>query len=385
MEKEALRFKNGKFKIMLLGDLHDRYDMSANNAIGKAEDTLALIGKAVEELKPDLVIYMGDNAKADNEHQMRSVISRITYPVTISDTPFDLVFGNHDRECGVDLPTQLKIYSENENCYAFDTQEDIEGCGNHNLLIKSSDGTRDILNLWFFDSNSLSHDRSVSYYDWVHTNQIEWYKKTALELAEKNGGKPLPSLVFQHIPVPEEYKLLREAKASERLDSVQGHRSYNDKFYKLKTEVEGYLGEGPAVPDYNSGEFAAWKDIGDVLGAFFGHDHMNDFAGYVDGIMLAQCKTAGFNVYTDGCRSGVRLITLDENNLENFQTRMYHFKDFKLKCRCLDPYMRNVSDRQDMKLKIAGAALGSIAALTVAAIVIKNSSKKSSEKKKKKN
>lgn len=376
MEKEALRFKNGKFKIMLLGDLHDRYDMSSDNAIAKAEDTLSLICKAIEELKPDLVIYMGDNARADNEYQMRSVISRITYPVTISDTPFDLVFGNHDRECNVDLPTQLKIYGENENCYAYDTEEDITGCGNHNLLIKSSDGERDIFNLWFFDSNNRAEDSSVSYYDWVHGDQLGWYKKTAARLAEENGGKPIPSFVFQHIPVPEEYKLLREAKTIERLDSVQGHESYSDKYYMLKTEVEGYLGEGPAVPDYNSGEFIAWKEVGDVLGAFFGHDHMNDFAGYVDGIMLAQCKTAGFNVYTDGCRSGVRLITLDENNLENFDTKMYHFKDFKLKSKSLDPYMKHITDRQDMKLKIAGTAIGTVAAVTVAAIVIKKYSKK---------
>ena len=34
-------------------------------------------------------------------------------------------------------------------------------------------------------------------YDVVHKDQLEWYKKTAEELAEKNGGKPIPSLVFQ--------------------------------------------------------------------------------------------------------------------------------------------------------------------------------------------
>ena len=344
MQNEPLRFKDGKFKIMLLGDLHDCYDMKTDNAAEKMDDTLALIGKAVKELKPDLVIYMGDNARASTEYEMRAVISRITYPVSVSDTPFDLVFGNHDRECEVDLPTQLKLYREHENCYAFNADDGLSGYGNHNLVIKSGDGEKDIFNLWFIDSHNLYSDRSKSYYDAVHEDQIEWYKKTAKELADKNGGKVLPSLLFQHIPVPEEYELLREAKPYEKLDSVQGHKTYSDKYYMLTPEVEGYLGEGPAVPDFNSGEFAAWKETGDVLGAFFGHDHMNDFAGYVDGILLAQCKTAGFRVYTDGCRSGVRLITLEENNPENVQTRMYHFKDFGLKSKSLDPYMRNVSD-----------------------------------------
>lgn len=381
MQKEPLRFKDGKFKIMLLGDLHDCYDMKNDNAADKMDDTLALIGKAVNELKPDLVIYMGDNARASTEYEMRAVISRITYPVSVSDTPFDLVFGNHDRECEVDLPTQLKLYREHENCYAFNADNGLSGYGNHNLVIKSGDGEKDIFNLWFIDSHNLYSDRSKSYYDAVHEDQIEWYKKTAKELADKNGGKVLPSLLFQHIPVPEEYELLREAKPYEKLDSVQGHKTYSDKYYMLKPEVEGYLGEGPAVPDFNSGEFAAWKETGDVLGAFFGHDHMNDFAGYVDGILLAQCKTAGFRVYTDGCRSGVRLITLEENNPENVQTRMYHFKDFGLKSKSLDPYMRNVSDRQDMKLKAAGAAVGTVAAVTAAAVAANKVLKKTKKSK----
>lgn len=381
MQNKPLRFKDGKFKIMLLGDLHDCYDMKNDNAAEKMDDTLALIGKAVKELKPDLVIYMGDNARASTEYEMRAVISRITYPVSVSDTPFDLVFGNHDRECEVDLPTQLKLYREHENCYAFNADDGLSGYGNHNLVIKSGDGEKDIFNLWFIDSHNLYSDRSKSYYDAVHEDQIEWYKKTAKELADKNGGKVLPSLLFQHIPVPEEYELLREAKPYEKLDSVQGHKTYSDKYYMLKPEVEGYLGEGPAVPDFNSGEFAAWKETGDVLGAFFGHDHMNDFAGYVDGILLAQCKTAGFRVYTDGCRSGVRLITLEENNPENVQTRMYHFKDFGLKSKSLDPYMRNVSDRQDMKLKAAGAAVGTVAAVTAAAVAANKVLKKTKKSK----
>lgn len=381
MSKEPLRFKNGKFKIMLLGDIHDYYDMKSDNAAEKMDDTLTLIGKAVKELKPDLVIYMGDNAIASTEYEMRAVISRITYPVSVDDTPFDIIFGNHDRECDVSLQTQLKLYREHENCYAFNADDSISGCGNHNLIIKSSDGEKDIFNLWFIDSNNLYEDKSVSYYDVVHKDQIDWYKKTAKELADKNGGKLIPSLVFQHIPVPEEYELLREAKPYERLDSVQGHKTYGDKYYVLKPEVEGYLGEGPAVPDINSGEFEAWKETGDVLGAFFGHDHMNDFAGYVDGIMLGQCKTAGFRVYTDGCRSGVRMITLEEDNPENVQTKMYHFKDFGLKSKSLDPYMRNVSDRQDMKIKVYGTALGTVAAVTAAAVAVNKVSKKSKKKK----
>ncbi len=370
MNKEPLRFKNGKFKIMLIGDLHESYDMYSDNAANKADDMNALLTKAVEELNPDLVVYLGDNAGADNEMQMRSVISRILYPVSLRDIPFAVVFGNHDRECAVSLKDQMRLYREHDNCYMFNAEDSITGYGNYNLLIKASDSDDDVFNLWFIDSNNLAEDQELSYYDWVHTDQIEWYKKTALEIKENNGGKIIPAFLFQHIPVPEEYELLREAKVHEKLDCVPGHRKWADKNYVLKENVEGYLGEGPCTPCVNSGQFAAWKEIGDVIGAFFGHDHMNDFAGYVDGIMLAQCKTSGFRPYTDGCRSGVRLITLDENNLQNIDTRMYHFKQFGLKSKSLSPYMEHVTDRQDAKLKVAGTVLGAAAAITTAAVTV---------------
>jgi hypothetical protein len=384
MNKEPLKFKNGKFKIMLIGDVHESYDMHSDNAADKAEDMTALMTKAIDELKPDFVVFLGDNARAGNEMEMRSVISRIVYPVSLKDIPMDFVFGNHDRECDVSLETQVKLYNEHDNCYLFDADPSITGCGNHNLLIKSSDGSKDILNLWFIDSNNLadgeskSDDVNTTYYDWVHEDQIEWYKKTAEEIAEKNGGNVVPALLFQHIPVPEEYELLREAKPYELLDSVKGHAKWSDKNYVLKPQVEGYLGEGPCSPCVNSGEFAAWKEVGDIMGAFFGHDHMNDFAGYVDGILLAQSKTAGFRPYTDGCRSGVRLITIDENNIENIDTKMYHFKEFGLKSKSLGPVERNITDRQDTKLKIAGAAVGTVAAVTAVAVVANKAKKKKS-------
>lgn len=376
MIKEPLRFKDGKFKIMLIGDLHEAYDMRSDNAADKAEDVHALLTKAISQLKPDLLVYLGDNLFASNEMEMRSVISRIVHPAALKNIPMAFVFGNHDRQFGIDLHDQLRLFNEYDNCYMYNADDSITGCGNYNLLIKASNSDKDIFNLWFMDSNDRADDPEVSYYDWVHDDQIEWYKKTAQKLAENNGGKVLPALLFQHIPVPEEYELLREAKPHERLDSVKGHGVWSDKYYVLKPYVEGYLGEGPCPPCYNNGQFAAWKEQGDVLGAFFGHDHMNDFAGYVDGILLAQCKTAGFRPYTDGCRSGVRLVTLDENDLENITTKMYHFKDWGLKSKSLTPYMRTVTDRQDLKLKIAGAALGAATAVTATTVAVKKLSKK---------
>lgn len=366
-----LKFKDGKFKIMIAGDLHEYYDTRSSENNVKSKDTIKLLLKAVGELKPDLVVFAGDNGKADTESEMRSVISRITYPVSAYGVPLALVFGNHDRECELPLEDQLKLYSqEYDKFYTYDADPSLTGCGNCNVLVKDSRGENDILNLWFVDSNNLAEDRDISYYDWVHDDQIKWYKDTAQKIKDEHGGKTIPALWFMHIPVCEEYHLLRKAKLYELPDSVRGYGDKSDSYYVLAQGVEGYLGEGPACSNINSGVFEAWKETGDVMGAFFGHDHMNDFAGYYDGILLAQNKCASFRPYTDGCRCGVRLVTLDENNINDIQTRMYHFKEFGLKSESLGPIQRNFTDRQCMKIKaaswITGGAVATIAAITTA-------------------
>ena len=111
--------------------------------------------------------------------------------------------------------------------------------------------------------------------------------------------------------------------------------------------------------------------FGGVLGAFFGHDHLNDMSGYVDGIFLAQHKTAGFRAYTDGCKSCVRLLTLDENDLSTFEQELKHFKEFGLKCECLGPVMRNFSDRQVINMHILGYSALLVGGVTAASIAIK--------------
>ena len=54
------------------------------------------------------------------------------------------------------------------------------------------------------------------------------------------------------------------------------------------------LGEGPCPPDVNNGQFTSWVKTGDVIGAVFGHDHINDFVGDVDGIKLIQTRERAF-------------------------------------------------------------------------------------------
>ena len=69
--------------------------------------------------------------------------------------------------------------------------------------------------MYVFDSNSYSTlpKKVVDGYGWIALDQIDWYTKTSNELTAKNGGQPLPSLAFFHIPLPEYHEAVLDEKA----------------------------------------------------------------------------------------------------------------------------------------------------------------------------
>ncbi len=377
--KEKLQFnKNGKFKILVFGDMHVKHTLDTPLLQAKENDSRKFMERAVDKLSPDLVILMGDNFSADSKEEYREVFLRATEPIRKRQIPLAYVNGNHDHDLTgrVSVEEIQEVFSEYDKCVAFDDTPDIDNSTNYYRKIYSSDGRKPLFNLWFIDSNNLCEDKNISNYDWVHDDQIEWYEKRALEMTKENGGVPLPSMLFQHIPVPEEYQLLRIAKKFEKPVAVQGNSFMKNNYYVLREGVKGYLGEGPCTPDYNNGQFDSWKKTGDVIAAFFGHDHMNDFEGEVDGILLAQNKLSGFFPYTDGCRCSVRQIVLNEEHPKDYKTSLFRFKEFLLKSESLGPIESRITDRQSVNLtKIRNGAIV-LGATALAVIATKGYKKK---------
>lgn len=368
-----LKFNSdGKFKILLFGDIHEHYDYETSP---KFKDMQKLMVAAIDEFKPDLCVLLGDNCNthkiAEAPDEFKEMMHAVVKPILSRNIPVAAVLGNHEHDHGhedevVEIYKQLGVIARN------DAPAEVTGNANFKELIYSSDGEKPVFCLWFIDSNNNFEDREISHYDYVHPDQIEWFEKESAKLKELNGGKPMPSFIFQHTPVPEEYELLRKAKLWELPVSVKGYNSHSGTRYVGKKGTEGYVGEGPCSPDVNSGQFASWKKVGGVLGAFFGHDHLNDFSGFVDGIFLAQHKTAGFRAYTDGCRSCVRLVTIDEKNPEKFTQELKRFKQFGLKCECLGPIMKRITDRQSFWMHaIANVAMGISGAAVIGIIIAK--------------
>ena len=173
------------------------------------------------------------------------------------------------------------------------------------------------------------------------------------------------------MPVIQEYDLMREAKPYEYLWSVPGFIGpLEKKRFVKKDGVEGYLGEGPCSPAIDKGQFSSWKKVGDIKAAFFGHDHLNDFTGTVDDIILGQNKTSGFHAYTDGCKATIRMITVDENEPDKINTKIYHFKDLGLESESLGFIAKNFSDRTLINTnKIIGATLAVGGAVGIGALI----------------
>ena len=372
MNKE-LKFKDGKFTIMSLGDLHEKLHIDTDLKRKKREDMHNLVKMGILAFKPDLVVLMGDTlTKRDDTEdfsQYKAALREILKPVIDYNIPFCFVLGNHEHDQGQEEQT-VNAYMEIENCVGINDETAPRGNFNCNILVKNTDGTKNILNLWFIDSNNRCPDREISKYDWVHDDQIEWYENKAKKIAEENSGI-IPAILFQHIPVCEEYELLREAKKSEYFVSVEGHEKRKDKRYVLKDGVDGYLGEGPCTPDFNGGQFESWKKTGDVVAAFFGHDHTNDFTGTVDGIMLGQNKTSGFCCYTDGCRSCVRITTVNEDNPWDVKSKVYHFKELGLESHSLGPIEKRITDRQSINMHTAANVLAGVAGVATVGAIIK--------------
>lgn len=356
--ENKLKFKNKKFRIMLVADPHEKNKISDKKDKAVIRDYLNLQYSAIRELKPDLVILMGDNATGSTKDELKEVLLRITKPYSDNKIPFAFVLGNHDLECNVNsLIDQYRIYRQLP-CCILPEENEIDHYGDYNIPVYSSDIDSPALNLWFMYSGNIAEKQYFSYYDHVKTEQIKWYESKSEQLRRK-FGKVIPAINFQHIPVPEEFRLLTECSASKLInDAVTGQTEKKGKFYVLdKTSTYGYMGEAPCTPAYNNGQFSSWKKTGDVFASFFGHDHMNDFAGYVDGILLSQCKTAGFRPYGDGLMQGVRIIDINEDNPENIFTKMVYYRELVGDdCLSISGAEKNLRDRTSVKIDFIKSA-----------------------------
>ena len=359
-----LRFHNGRFRVMLAGDPHANPADKTPREKNIWKDYLELQYAALEAAKPDLAVLMGDNANGTDLFSLEKSLFRIAKPYADRGVPFTFVLGNHDlQEDFTTLENVYGIYRSLPGCLL---PEDRTAFGDFTLPVLSENGDAAALNLiCMYSGGSVLKDKG-SYYDWPYPGQIAWLKNT---LKERAGT---PAVLFQHIPLPEEFGLLNERTALSMAGrGVLGQNEQKGRFFTLKKGVEGYLGEAPCAPAVNAGEFEAIEASGDLFAAFFGHDHMNDFCGMYDGLVMGQCQSASFNVYGDGTRQGVRILDFTEAAPYTLETRMLRYRELiSPKSRSVRGSVAVLHDRTSIKLHVLGGAAAAAAAIALPAALI---------------
>ena len=313
-EKAHLTFDDdGNFRILILADMQD----DALRSLACAN----FMRKASRSLKPDLVVLLGDIIMGMpdpvlNVLRMQEVMNNFIG----AGVPVAAVFGNHEQERGKpSKETLMKVI--NSYCYSisYDEGDALYGCGTYNIPIyESEDSDKICANLFMIDSGD--YDKEHGGYDYVHDDQIQWFKDKSEELAQQNGGEQVPSYVFQHIIVPEIYDALKTVPAG-----TEGAIERGGVYYALPDDAaEGsILGEGPCPGNYNTKEFTAVKEQGNVSAMFFAHDHTNSFVVPYQGIDLVATAACGYRSYGDPATRGARIVDLKSDGSYETSTILY--------------------------------------------------------------
>ena len=280
--QNTLRFKKGQFKIVQITDLHYKLGVKAS------EQGLACVREMVETEKPDLVVVTGDiiySAPAD------STLSVVLKTFAQLGVPFCMTFGNHDYDFKTPAVALYNQMQKTPNC----VMPVLQGKNtDYSLPILSSNGKRTAAVLYCIDTHNKPAIGGIGGYQWISHNQITWYRQRSMVYKQKNGGKPVPSLAFLHIPLPE----------------------FNYATANTQCPMYGSRLERAYSPSINSGMFASIKEMGDIMGVFCGHDHDNDYAVSYFNVLLAHGRFSGGNTEYNHLTRGARVIVLKEGKRE---------------------------------------------------------------------
>lgn len=330
MADNKLKFnKDGKFVILQVADAQDLHFVR--------HTMIRMLNKAYDTVNPDLVVFAGDNilgnhlkdarfgsrvvvdTKEGEYKRMKKAISYICDPLEKRKIPFTMIYGNHDDVNKITKEEQADIYKSYSMCRGLNNPDktvDVDTC---NLPIYSSDGRKKLFNLWMIDCAGENKETKTCY-EAVLPETIEWYKKTSVLLREENGGEPLPSLMFQHIPMPESASLQIKCNKNDVGAVPVIEKGKTVKYVKLDPlKAHGFLGEAMCCCHENYGQLEALQEMGDVRAIVYAHDHTNNFIGEHDGIRVIQSSCASFRCYGNHLR-GVRVFEIDENDPGNFKT-----------------------------------------------------------------
>lgn len=276
-----IALENESLKIVQFTDLHLTYGFDEFD-----KRTFALIKNITAEVKPDLIVFTGDQTLSISAPSMYRKL--ILYMEEFK-TPWTFVFGNHDDDFhffSTLLDSIFRVYTTH---MYFKVGPELEDGGYGNFAINTTFGGVPFYNLYFLDSKTeqMTFNRvGVSKYLHFSNAQVSWFK----DKVEADKLNNIKSTVFTHIPL-----------VQHRLSLEEEH----------KDKVKGYQGESVYSQNIDTGFFQAMVDSGVSEAIFFGHDHLNSFTFTHEGITMGYGRISGYNGYGT-LKRGARIIEIDE-------------------------------------------------------------------------
>ena len=374
MTADALRFRaDGSFRILQVSDPQD--------LVHPRRAMLEMLDRAYDGLRPDLVLFTGDNTLGNHLldfgpvrietlgrpeftlRQMRRALAHILRPVQARGIPFAMIFGNHDDMNDVSREAQCALYRAYDRCLPMNEDDPTRDPDTYNIPIASSDGARTAWNLYMLDSawtdETGGHCR-------IKEETVRWYRRTADALRAENGGDAVPALLFLHVPLPQTARLCMPCDETH----PGAVRADGGGWVCLDPALaQGFLGESVSCGEDPYGLFDALREKGDVRAVVSGHDHANCFDGEYGGVRFIQSGAASFRCYGNRLR-GVRLFVLHEDAPQRFGTKYYTYDEicgtgFRAQAR----YFWDADDKAVQKWTALGtAALGCAAAAAGCAV-----------------
>ena len=313
-----LKFKDGKFKILAISDIHGVTDFDKR--------ICPALGKLLDDVRPDFVFVLGDifwDPQNDSFEGMKNFCDAFFAEIEKRNIYWSYVFGNHDSN-EKSAYDQRPIYAQYKHCLYENSPEGVHGYSNYVLPIYNEAGDDIVYNIWALDTHDnvsdyckyigipretkwehecthpLSLRGECGGYDTLRFSQLMWYWNKSVELENKAGHK-IPGLLGLHIPIPE-YSLLLRTTAHLYFDGISREN----------------VGTGPI----NSGLFNCILERGDIKTIIAGHDHINDYTGKYYGVTLTYDGGLSYNGYCHDDIRGGRVFEIDENDAWNIRTYM---------------------------------------------------------------
>lgn len=263
-ETFTLSIPKGKdFRILQLTDLHLGFGL-----LSKRMDRLAMdaVKRMIERSKPHLIVLTGDSIfpflPRTGTLNNRKQAKKLTEFLDRFETPYTLVFGNHDCEmfsaCGKEELAEL--YKQGRYSIFTEGRKDLTGVGNF-LIELVDDSGKVLLPLVMLDSNMYGEGGwFFSGFDRIHDDQADWCMERLNAL--KREYPDIKAMAFFHMPLREFKEAYEKMKLGDK-DVLYRHGSIAEK------------GEYFGISRFKSSFFDRAAENGVIKWIFCGHDHMN--------------------------------------------------------------------------------------------------------------